>query len=151
MCYRALQTRRMRAAFTTVSGIAAVLGPSGASWPQRILSPISRPLPRDPRSAATAPSCPPGPVSPSPFHPPPLFPICGFPGKLKFPDDFPFRPPAIFMITPNGRFETNRRLCLSISDFHPETWVPTWSVSARQGFSWGNVHARVQLGSPLGR
>jgi ubiquitin-conjugating enzyme E2 J2 len=32
------------------------------------------------------------------------------------------------MITPNGRFETNRRLCLSISDFHPETWVPTWSV-----------------------
>lgn len=49
-------------------------------------------------------------------------------GKLKFPDDFPFKPPSIFMLTPNGRFETGRRLCLSMSDFHPETWVPTWSV-----------------------
>lgn len=52
-------------------------------------------------------------------------------GKLKFPDDFPFKPPSIYMLTPNGRFETDRRLCLSISDFHPETWVPTWSVSRR--------------------
>ena len=51
-------------------------------------------------------------------------------GKLKFPDDFPFKPPSIFMLTPNGRYETGRRLCLSISDFHPETWVPTWSVSS---------------------
>jgi len=50
-------------------------------------------------------------------------------GKLRFPDDFPFKPPAIYMLTPNGRFETDRRLCLSISDFHPESWVPTWSVA----------------------
>ena len=34
------------------------------------------------------------------------------------------------MITPNGRFQCNSRLCLSISDFHPETWKPIWSVSA---------------------
>ncbi|KAI6194754.1 UBC core domain-containing protein [Aphelenchoides besseyi] len=40
-------------------------------------------------------------------------------GKLVFPADFPFRPPAIYMISPNGRFQTNTRLCLSISDFHP--------------------------------
>ena len=50
-------------------------------------------------------------------------------GKVKFPDDYPFKPPSIYMITPNGRFETNRRLCLSMSDFHPETWVPAWSVA----------------------
>ena len=50
-------------------------------------------------------------------------------GKLRFPDDYPFKPPSIFMLTPNGRFETDRRLCLSISDFHPETWIPTWSVA----------------------
>ena len=49
-------------------------------------------------------------------------------GKIKFPDEFPFKPPSIYMITPSGRFETDRRLCLSMSDFHPETWVPTWSV-----------------------
>jgi len=37
---------------------------------------------------------------------------------------------AIYMCTPNGRFRTNVRLCLSMSDFHPETWCPLWSVSA---------------------
>ena len=51
-------------------------------------------------------------------------------GKVKFPDDYPFKPPSIYMLTPNGRFETDRRLCLSISDFHPESWIPTWSVAS---------------------
>lgn len=30
----------------------------------------------------------------------------------------------------SGRFNTNTRLCLSMSDFHPETWVPAWSVAS---------------------
>ncbi|CAJ0608262.1 unnamed protein product [Cylicocyclus nassatus] len=51
-------------------------------------------------------------------------------GKLVFQPDFPWKPPAICMLTPNGRFETNTRLCLSISDFHPESWNPGWTVSA---------------------
>ncbi|CAH1117754.1 unnamed protein product [Phaedon cochleariae] len=50
-------------------------------------------------------------------------------GKLVFPREFPFKPPSIYMITPNGRFKTNKKLCLSISDFHPDTWNPAWSVS----------------------
>ncbi|XP_022189614.1 ubiquitin-conjugating enzyme E2 J2 [Nilaparvata lugens] len=50
-------------------------------------------------------------------------------GKLVFPREFPFKPPSIYMVTPNGRFKTNTRLCLSISDFHPDTWNPAWSVS----------------------
>ena len=50
-------------------------------------------------------------------------------GKLVFPSEFPFKPPSIFMITPNGRFKTDTRLCLSISDYHPDTWNPAWSVS----------------------
>jgi len=33
------------------------------------------------------------------------------------------------MITPSGRFKCNQRLCLSISDFHPDTWNPAWSVT----------------------
>jgi len=33
------------------------------------------------------------------------------------------------MLTPNGRFKPNRRLCLSMSDFHPESWNPMWSIS----------------------
>ena len=49
--------------------------------------------------------------------------------KLKFPQDYPFKPPSIFMCTPSGRFATGTRLCLSMSDFHPETWNPGWSVA----------------------
>jgi ubiquitin-conjugating enzyme E2 J2 len=51
-------------------------------------------------------------------------------GKLKFPPEYPLKPPAVMMFTPNGRFKTGRRLCLSMSDFHPETWNPMWSVSS---------------------
>jgi ubiquitin-conjugating enzyme E2 J2 len=50
-------------------------------------------------------------------------------GKLCFPSEFPFKPPSIYMLTPNGRFKCNVRLCLSISDYHPDTWNPAWSVS----------------------
>ncbi|PFH31807.1 hypothetical protein BESB_022990 [Besnoitia besnoiti] len=49
-------------------------------------------------------------------------------GKLVFPSSYPYAPPAIYMMTPNGRFVPNRRLCLSISDFHPESWNPAWRV-----------------------
>ena len=108
-------------------------------------------------------------------------------GKLIFPSEYPYKPPAIMMLTPkcvrariyaqscatarlraasrhcrtffpvslshthththplclspvpsasplfrllSGRFNTNTRLCLSMSDFHPETWVPAWSVAS---------------------
>eukprot|EP00930_Biecheleria_cincta_P058676 TRINITY_DN44480_c0_g1_i1.p1 TRINITY_DN44480_c0_g1~~TRINITY_DN44480_c0_g1_i1.p1 ORF type:complete len:266 (+),score=52.12 TRINITY_DN44480_c0_g1_i1:55-852(+) len=50
-------------------------------------------------------------------------------GKLRFPKDYPFKPPSILMMTPNGRFQPNTRLCLSMSDYHPETWQPAWSVA----------------------
>ena len=39
------------------------------------------------------------------------------------------QPPSIYMRTPNDRFKTDTRLCLSISDYHPDTWNPAWSVS----------------------
>jgi len=50
-------------------------------------------------------------------------------GKLIFPKDYPLKPPGVMMLTPSGRFQPSRRLCLSMSDFHPETWNPMWSVS----------------------
>jgi ubiquitin-conjugating enzyme E2 J2 len=49
-------------------------------------------------------------------------------GKIKFPHDYPMRPPSILMLTPSGRFEINTRICMSMSDFHPETWNPGWGV-----------------------
>jgi len=49
-------------------------------------------------------------------------------GKLVFPPEYPLKPPSIMFITPSGRFDVNKRICLSISDFHPETWAPSWTV-----------------------
>lgn len=49
-------------------------------------------------------------------------------GKLVFPPNYPFKPPSISIFTPNGRFAINTKLCLSITDFHPESWNPMWSV-----------------------
>lgn len=50
-------------------------------------------------------------------------------GKLVFPSEFPYKPPSIYILTPNGRFKCNTRLCLSMSDFHPDSWNPAWSVA----------------------
>ncbi|KAL3934086.1 MAG: hypothetical protein SGBAC_010113 [Bacillariaceae sp.] len=51
-------------------------------------------------------------------------------GKLVFPPQYPMKPPSIYMLTPSGRFEINTKLCMSMSDFHPESWNPMWSVSS---------------------
>ncbi|XP_041001468.1 ubiquitin-conjugating enzyme E2 34-like isoform X2 [Juglans microcarpa x Juglans regia] len=51
-------------------------------------------------------------------------------GKIKFPPQYPYKPPGISMTTPNGRFMTQKKICLSMSDFHPESWNPMWSVSS---------------------
>jgi hypothetical protein len=40
------------------------------------------------------------------------------------------KPPGIMFCTPSGRFEINKRVCLTISDFHPETWSPLWTVGS---------------------
>ena len=50
-------------------------------------------------------------------------------GVLRFSPRYPMAPPSIIVFTPSGRFETGQRLCLSISDFHPESWNPMWSVA----------------------
>jgi ubiquitin-conjugating enzyme E2 J2 len=70
-------------------------------------------------------------------------------GVLRFPSEYPMKvrlprcslwfaadcrclpeqPPAVLMLTPSGRFEINKKICMSMSDFHPETWNPMWSVS----------------------
>jgi len=49
-------------------------------------------------------------------------------GRLLFPNGYPHAPPAIVLVTPNGRLETGCKLCLSMTDFHPETWNPAWTV-----------------------
>ncbi|OVA02527.1 Ubiquitin-conjugating enzyme [Macleaya cordata] len=49
-------------------------------------------------------------------------------GRIQLPAEYPFQPPAFMLLTPNGRFETQTKICLSISNHHPEHWQPSWSV-----------------------
>ena len=50
--------------------------------------------------------------------------VCGFTSEsrdvsmllqLKLPSDYPYKPPAIKMCTPSGRFQINKRICMSMS------------------------------------
>lgn len=49
-------------------------------------------------------------------------------GRILLPAEYPMKPPSIIMLTPNGRFKVNEKICLSISGHHPETWLPSWSI-----------------------
>ncbi|WKX97433.1 hypothetical protein Q1695_013241 [Nippostrongylus brasiliensis] len=49
-------------------------------------------------------------------------------GRILFPPEYPMKPPNVVILTPNGRFELNKKICLSISGYHPETWLPSWST-----------------------
>ena len=41
-------------------------------------------------------------------------------GRIVLPPEYPFKPPSFVLLTPNGRFETNTKICLSISQHHPK-------------------------------
>lgn len=49
-------------------------------------------------------------------------------GRILLPPEYPMRPPNIVFLTPSGRFETNTKICLSFSAFHPELWQPAWGI-----------------------
>lgn len=69
-------------------------------------------------------------------------------GRIVLPPSYPLRPPSFRFLTPSGRFEANREICLSISGHHEETWQPAWGlrtalVALR---SFMETDARGQLG-----
>ena len=49
-------------------------------------------------------------------------------GRITLPAEYPMKPPSIILLTPNGRFELGKKICLSMSAHHPETWQPSWSI-----------------------
>lgn len=49
-------------------------------------------------------------------------------GRIILPPSYPLRPPMFRFLTPSGRFEVNREICLSISGHHEETWQPAWGI-----------------------
>lgn len=47
-------------------------------------------------------------------------------GRILLPPEYPFKPPSIIFLTPNGRFEVGKKICLSVTGHHPEFWRPAW-------------------------
>jgi ubiquitin-conjugating enzyme E2 J2 len=50
--------------------------------------------------------------------------------RIKFKPSYPFEAPAVMMITPNGRFAENQSVCMSMTEWHQESWNPAWSATA---------------------
>jgi ubiquitin-conjugating enzyme E2 J1 len=83
-----------------------------------------------------------GPPSPSPF-------ASGlYHGRIVLPNTYPLRPPSFRFLTPSGRFEVNREICLSISGHHEETWQPAWGIRTALVAirSFMDTEAKGQLG-----
>ena len=49
-------------------------------------------------------------------------------GRVLLPRDYPGSPPRVQMLTPSGRFLCGHDICLSASNYHPESWTPRWTV-----------------------
>jgi ubiquitin-conjugating enzyme E2 J2 len=49
-------------------------------------------------------------------------------GKILLPDTYPSKPGDFMMLTPNGRFTINSKICLTNSGYHSDTWTPIWSI-----------------------
>jgi ubiquitin-conjugating enzyme E2 J2 len=49
-------------------------------------------------------------------------------GKIILPPDYPNNPGDFMMLTPNGRFTIDSKICLSNTGYHKDTWNPLWSI-----------------------
>ena len=69
-------------------------------------------------------------------------------GRIILPPAYPLKPPSFRFLTPTGRFEVNREICLSISGHHEETWQPAWGIRTALVAirSFMDTHAKGQLG-----
>lgn len=49
--------------------------------------------------------------------------------KIEHHQEYPVKAPNLFILTPNGRFNINKKLCLTNTSYHQESWAPAgWSL-----------------------
>lgn len=51
-----------------------------------------------------------------------------FIGKIMHSPEYPLKPPDFMMLTPNGRFDTDKKICLSNSGYHSSEWSAMWNL-----------------------
>lgn len=49
-------------------------------------------------------------------------------GRIILHPSYPIKAPVIMLLTPNGRWETFKAICLSATSHHQETWDPNWNL-----------------------
>jgi len=71
-------------------------------------------------------------------------------GKIIHSPEYPKKAPDYILFTPNGRFEINRKICLTNSGFHQDYWAPAaWNlVTLLEGLSsiWHSDAKEDKLG-----
>lgn len=84
-------------------------------------------------------------------------------GKVLCKETYPQTAPNITIYTDNGRFRTHQMqpsgICLSISDFHQESWNPAWKVTQivmglvsfwiSNDYTYGSIEAHDYSGLPF--
>ncbi|AMN83845.1 hypothetical protein D5b_00426 [Faustovirus] len=45
--------------------------------------------------------------------------------RMKAPANFPFSPPEFYFMTPNGLYDVEKKVCISIGEFHKESYQAT--------------------------
>ncbi|KAF5762943.1 putative ubiquitin-conjugating enzyme E2, ubiquitin-conjugating enzyme/RWD [Helianthus annuus] len=58
-------------------------------------------------------------------------------GRIQLPSEYPFKPPSFMLLTPNGRYETQTKICLSISNHHPDAAAGEQASESPQDTSTG--------------
>lgn len=51
-------------------------------------------------------------------------------GMLTFKTTYPFTPPALQMLTPNGLFGCKTNICTSFTNHHPESWAGAQTIES---------------------
>jgi ubiquitin-protein ligase len=49
-------------------------------------------------------------------------------GKIIHNKSYPAKPPDYVMLTPNGRYDIDRKICLSNSSYHSGEWSSSWNI-----------------------
>ena len=49
-------------------------------------------------------------------------------GKILHSPEYPYKPPEFMMLTPSGRFDIEKKICLTNSGYHLESWSALWNM-----------------------
>lgn len=61
--------------------------------------------------------------------------------------EYPLKPPNFKFFTPNGRFQTDTKICTTFSGFHKDTYTSTWNIMSMMQ---GMISFMTENGSGVG-